>query len=341
MSAEDFVVLNDEIRAFVRAGIPLDIGLRGTASRSTGALREVSNKLADRLQSGATIEQALSGDDARLPAAYRAVLTAGLKTGRIDDVLASLSELAESTTSLRRQLRLSLIYPAVLLILAYGLLVAFVIYVVPQMQRTYAIFEMQESNWMRALTWLHRTAAIWAVAVPVIVAGLLLLSWLIRRIRGGGTEGLLQSGWIPGSRDMSLARFSRVLSLLVEHRVPLPEGCRLSGEAAGDDRLRRDSEQLASALERGMPLQEALDQTSQLPSFLRWLIAVGEQQGAPAASLRQAAAVYEQKALSKLGWFRSVVPPLIVVLCCGTITLLYGLTLFLPLSALIKQMGIG
>jgi hypothetical protein len=33
------------------------------------------------------------------------------------------------------------------------------------------------------------------------------------------------------------------------------------------------------------------------------------------------------------------VPPLIVLGCCGSITLLYGLTLFVPLTELIRSMG--
>jgi type II secretory pathway component PulF len=340
LSVEDVVVLNDEIRAMVRAGIPLDLGLRGTGGRSQGALREVCDSLGRHLEMGASLDESLQAEQHRLPPAYRAVIAAGLRTGRIDEVLASLSALAESTVSLRRQVRLSLIYPTIILILAYGLFVTFVMYLVPQLQRTYEIFELRDSIWVSVLLWLHRTVIVWGIAVPAVALGLLMLWWIVRRLLPGPGEDLLPGRWIPGGRDLALARFSQMLALLVEHEVPLPEGCRLAGEASGDALLQEESHRVAAAIETGRPLSEAIGAARQIPAFLRWLIVVGDRQGTLAASLRQGAAVHQQRALTKLDWFQRVVPPVIVLGCCGSIVLLYALTLFLPLTEMLRTMGI-
>jgi type II secretory pathway component PulF len=340
VSVEDVVALNDEIRAMVRAGIPLDLGLRGTGGRSQGALGEVCESLGRHLEMGASLDEALQAEQHRLPPAYRAVISAGLRTGRIDEVLASLSALAESTVALRRQVRLSLIYPTLILILAYGLFVAFVMYLVPQLQRTYEIFQLHDSIWVSMLLWLHRTVVVWGIAVPAVVVGLLVFWWILRRLMPGPAEGLLPGDWIPGGRDLALARFSQMLALLVEHAVPLPEGCRLAGEASGDALLGAESRQMAAAIEAGRPLSEAVSAARRIPAFLRWLIAVGDRQGTLAASLRQGAEVHEQRALTKLEWFQRVVPPVIVLGCCGSITLLYALTLFLPLTQMLRAMGV-
>jgi type II secretory pathway component PulF len=339
LSVEDVVVLNDEIRAMVRAGIPLDLGLRGTGGRSQGNLREVSESLGRHLERGASIDEALQAEQHRLPLAYRAVVSAGLRTGRIDEVLSSLSALAESTATMRRQMRLSLIYPAVVFVLAYALFVAFVMYLVPQLQRTYEIFQLRDSIWVSTLLWLHRTVVVWGIAVPAVAVGLLAVGWIMRRLTPGAGTGLLPGGWFPGGRDLALARFSRLLSLLVGHGVPLPEGCRLAGEASGDPLLQEESHQLASRIESGVGLSKAITTARRIPAFLRWLITVGDLQGTLAASLRQGAEIHEQRALTKLDWFGRVVPPVIVLGCCGSIVLLYALTLFLPVTEMLQTMG--
>lgn len=323
----------------VRAGIPLEFGVEGSREQSAGALRDFSETLARQLQRGATLEEALSPRQTVLPPAYRAVVAAGLRTGRLDEVLGLFNDLAMSTAELRRQVRLSLVYPAVIFGLAYALFVTFVIYLVPQLQRTYEVFGIEESFGVWLLLWLYRTAAIWGLAVPAVIAGVLLLTWLISRWLPWGRGRLSPQRWIPGGRDLSVARFARMLSLLSQHEVPLPEGCRLAGQAAGDDWLRDQAEQLASSVESGQALSEAVTSAHQIPGFLRWLMAVGDRQGTLASSLRQGAELHEQRAMAKLAWFRRVVPPLVVIGCCGSITLLYGLTLFLPLTELIRSMG--
>jgi type II secretory pathway component PulF len=131
------------------------------------------------------------------------------------------------------------------------------------------------------------------------------------------------------------------MSLLVAHQVPLPESFRLSGAAAGDDSLKRTAEHLATEIERGQSLPQAVDGTPQLPPLLRWLITVGEQQAMLAESLRQAADVYENRAIAKMDWFRRIVPPLAVIICCGTITALYALALFLPVAHMLEQMKVA
>ena len=337
LSSDDFVVLNDEIRMFVRAGIPLDVGLHGTSGRTRGRLAKLTSRLAQRLEAGAALQEAIAAEGTGLPRAYQAVLESGARTGRLDEVLSSVSELAESTASLRRQLVLSTIYPAAVVTLALTLFGFFLAYVLPQIERTYVVFDLHRSVWIDRLLQLRQavpweSAAVGAAALLVLLIGL----FVVMRAASGGAIA-----WTPGAREIALARLARVMSLLVEHQIPLPEACRLSGEASGNAALSQAANDLALEVERGQTLPEALEVSPQLPPLLRWLIAVGDRQSSLAGSLRQAADVYEVRAIVKMNWFRRIVPPLAVILCCGSITLVYGLMLFLPVAEMLEQLGVG
>ncbi len=338
LSLDDFVVLNDEIRAFVRAGIPLDVGLRGTASRADGQLEKVASQISEHISQGRSLEAAIAAEGNAVPAEYRALLAAGLKSGRLPELLSSLSELGQTVADLRRQLKLSLIYPAIVFLLAYVLFTGFVIFVAPHLLRSQEVFRTEVTFVTRVLSTLADTVGIWGPTIPGVLLVLWLLALFKRRVMSGETNLLDGIRWLPGAKDVALSRFARVMTVLVDHDVPLPEACRLSGEATGRESLRLAGDRLAARIEAGQSLATAVKQETGLPSFLSWLMTVGEQQGALPASLRQATSVYEQRAIAKLEWFRRVVPPTIVLLFGGTITLLYALTLFLPMTQLLQSL---
>ena len=338
LSLEDFVVLNDEIRSLVRAGIPLDVGLRGTASRADGRLANVADQLSEQVSQGRSIEEAIESVGNAIPAAYRSLLAAGKRSGRLPELLSSLSQMAQSLAHLRRQLRLALIYPTIVFVLSYGLFTGFVLIVVPQLLRSHVVFRTEETFVTQTMRSLTETVGVWGPIVPgvLIVFGILMV--LQHLFLSGGRQLLGGIRWLPGAHDVALSRFSRVLALLVEHDVPLPQACRLSGASAGNSALHQAGERLANHVEAGNSLSSAVNAESRLPAFLKWLMTVGEQQGSLASSLYQATSVYEHRALAKLDWFRRVIPPTLVLLVGGAITLVYGLSLFIPMTELLRSL---
>lgn len=338
LSLDDFVVLNDEIRAFVRAGIPLNVGFQGTASRSDGLLRDVAARIADRTAQGQSLTEAIEAEGSAVPAEYRALLTAGLRTGQLPQVLTSISALGESVARLKRQLRLALIYPAIVFALAYGLFVGLMLFVVPAFKRMRIVVRADESAFFRGLSFAADTVLIWGIGIPVVLLLLLVLRGIWLWISGHRTISIEGLGLLPGAGDISLARFANVLSVLVEYNVPLREALRLSGEVSGSARLQAAAAKLGDDVERGNSLRESLVRIHALPGFLKWLMTFGTYRGTLAESLRQAAGVYEQRALARLDRFRRIVPPLIVLIFGGAIVTAYALSVFLPMTELLHVM---
>ncbi len=366
LSVDEFVALSDELGSMVRAGIPLDAGFGGVSSRTSGELQALCKRLSERLSAGNSLDEAIAAEGARIPPLYRAVLSAGLRTRQLPQILASLSELTRSIADLRRQLRIAFIYPLSVLVLAWVLFAGFVWFVVPQLQRTQEIFQIRDSSPLRLLERLHESVAVWSWGIPVIVLAVVALSWLVRKIwrtdlLGGLMEGVSSalaavvnvvspaaarrvrefgaSGSLTGLRAARQSQYSRLLAVLVEHEVPLPEALDLCADACADPRLQRGSRNLAQQVQSGQSLAEALQDNDDFPTLMRWMMGVGEKQSALGSSLRQLATVYEQRARMRMDWIRRLVPPAIVLLLGGAVTLAYGLTLFLPLTDLLRNLA--
>ena len=92
MNPDDLVALNEEIAGMARAGLPLDQGLAALAREmSRGKLQKVTEALANDLRSGHTLAEALERQKSRLPPFYANLVTARIRTGRICEVLATMS----------------------------------------------------------------------------------------------------------------------------------------------------------------------------------------------------------------------------------------------------------
>ena len=177
---------------------------------------------------------------------YRTVVEAGLRAGRLPAALESISNYARELVELRRKITLALLYPFIVMALAYLLFLVVITDLIERLRETYEVFQIPLAWPLAILVSVAEFASRWWWIPP-----LLMLVAVIWWMTTGGAYILNFNGparplaWIPGvgaiCRRFQLANFSDLLALLVEHEVPLPEGLRLTADATGDERLRRSA----------------------------------------------------------------------------------------------------
>lgn len=353
VTLDDLIALNDEIASLVRCGVPLELGLVGLGSTLTGRLGRLTSRLASHLQGGASFPNALAAESRSMPAVYRAVVEAGLRSGRLAEALASFGGLARSVHDLRHQISMALFYPTIIVLFAYGLFVGFVTRILPVLEEAYESMQLHVAKW---LVWFHPlrdTVDWWGPAVPVAL--LLIVIWWRMTSRGALTAGaqswwltlaILPWRWFPGIarilENFHRASFAHILGVLIEQQVPLPDALQLAGEATGNSRLARASRKLAESVRGGRSLSDALAEPvalRNLPSFLRWMLSVGARQSSLDSSLKQLTEVYRRRALFQAEWIRIVLPVTAVIVVGGSVTLAYALTLFIPLTQMLADLG--
>src|SRR5436190_560247 len=122
MTTEDLITLNEEIAGMARAGLPLDQGLAALAREmGKGRLQAVTARLAADLSAGHTLPQAIERQANRVPPYYASLVAAGIRSGRVSEVLSTLTTYARSMADLRSTVVSAVIYPAVVLVFAFTL----------------------------------------------------------------------------------------------------------------------------------------------------------------------------------------------------------------------------
>jgi len=345
VSLEDLAALNDEIAALVRAGVPLERGLLGLGADLPGALGRTITSLGERMSRGQTLVDALAGEQPQMPRLYAAVVAAGIRSGRLAAALEELALTARQMIELRAMAGAALVYPLIVVSLAYVVWIGLVVWIAPIVEPGYRLFEAPTADWIRRLAGLGSTVRYWGPAIPLAIFFALAVWW-----RQSGKALAVHSGvagrffgWIPGLRRLLLwseaATFADILALLIEQEAPLDEAVVLAAEASGSAKLCDEARQVAAAVREGRALGDCLALAPSFPPLLAWLIQTGQQRGALAPALRHSAETYRQRARQRGDAARLVLPILLTTVVAGGVVLICAVLVLWPWISLLESIN--
>lgn len=322
---------------------PIEESLRTIARQSDRPeVRGIVSRVADGVVEGRRLADALSREPRSFPPLYRAMVAAGESSGSLPDILERQSSLLERQAAMRSKLLSALAYPAILTLVALGVVAALMIAVVPRVVE-------QFDNVGQQLPLLTRII----IALSAFLAG---WWWALLLLLGGGLALLAVALQKPGSRlvidrsllrlpfvgrllrDLHAASMARTLSTMIGSRLPLIEGLRLTSETIHNRALRAASEELVEAIRRGGSLSGALGRAGVFPPLLVYLAASGETAGRLELMLARAADYLEREFDAFTATALALLEPLIIVVL-GVIVATIVLAILLPILQLQSLVG--
>lgn len=343
ITLDELVVLNEEIVSLVRAGVPLAPALADLRKDLPGRLGRLAGAIAQRLEQGESLDRVLEDLGAQLPPVYRAVVSAGAKSGRLASALETVSRYARRVYELRQLAVAGLAYPLFLIALAWVLLACYSAWVAPDML---GLLEGHSgiAHWLLAhLTGWGGTAQYWGPALPLLIVALAVW-WFFQVRRASVLEPCAAGrlfGWLPWVRkawqSFRFAAFTELLASLIEGGVPLHEALRSAAATATDKSLQRTALAYADALQQGRPLREAT--TRRLPAVFGWIVLGSPQAGMLVRSLRRGSQLYYDRALRQTELARVCVPIVATLLVGASVVLIYALLVFGPWSAILARLS--
>ncbi len=350
VSLNDLLVLNAELAALVRAGIPIELGLRRLSTERSGGLARLSERLATRLEQGEPLVDAIRREGAAISPLYAAMLEASLATNRLPEALEGLVEAGRMIQATRRQLALALFYPTVVALVAYGLLVLFAVVALPHVMELYDPLSPLRNWLLEGSLLLREHVWWWGPLVPVAVwFGLHAANRWGRHVtdteflaREPGGLSLAAGSWVPGVaglyQDLDRAHAARMLSLLLRQRLPLPQALSMVAKLTGGRELRRGFERMAERIAAGEGLPEVTRSTPKLPTLLSQLLRAGAADQELPLALQQAGEIYTRRSQRRLEFIRSTLAPLFLLVIGGCSTILLAVSLGVPLRWIVQEM---
>jgi len=283
---------------------------------------------------GSTLTDAIGAFPDAFPEIYRASVLAGEKSGRLGEVLERLATNTEAREGLRQRVGLALVYPVILLVMAFAIVMFLFIYVVPKVVKVF----QGTGQELPVLT------RVFIVMTDFLQAyGL----WLLAGI-AGGIVGLVMFLRLPGpkyqfhqlllrfpgtrrlSRGLNSARMARTLAIMAGSGVPLLTAMNASREVINNVVLREAMQKAADDVRQGVSLNKALGRSSLFPPILVQMVASGEASGRLDEMLEKSAATQERELESRIAVMVGIFEP-VMILVMGAIVLLIVLAILLPI----------
>ena len=167
----------------LKAGARLDDALELLASDAdVGRMRPVVGKLRAALLSGESLADAVADHPTLFPPMYVALVRVGEVSGTLDQVLDMLGAERARSELMRRKLTDAMQYPAFVLVAAAGVMLFFILFVLPQFSTVLQDFGAKSDTALGAFIklsdFLRANATASLLAAAAAVAG---IWWLLRR----------------------------------------------------------------------------------------------------------------------------------------------------------------
>lgn len=324
------------------SGLPLASGLRALAAEAGSApVRASLLDLSGRIEAGMPLETALAESQDRLPSPLIGVMRAGIRSGQLPVALARYVDLTRDAQEMRRSLLLSLLYPALLLLFSAAVLTVLAVGLMPSFEDMFTDFSIELPSATRYVltvgTILPRYWAWTALGLVALLAAIYCISRaaIEPEVRSQMLDLVPVIG--PARRDFALARFCRMLSLLVSGQTPMPEALRLAGATANSG-VAAWSERLARDVEAGASPADAARRMSALPQWITPVLRWHDRGPAFAEALDATADLCVARSQSQLTLVTLVAEPAVIVFVAIMVGLTV-LTLFLPLVRLLNELS--
>jgi len=341
VSTEEFLVFNQELVALLKAGLPVVAGFEILLERQQNArFKEILVGIRDQLVSGVALSDAFLSHGDVFPRLYGTSLKAGERSGEVEKVLRRYLSYQKILASVKRRVVGALVYPAVLMGLAAGLITVLMTYVIPKFVEFFAGFGAELPLLTRVVISVatNLRANIVFVVVGIVAAAWSLARW--RRTDAGhrAFDGFLLKIPVVGSilHQFALSQFARSLATLVGAGTPLVPALEISAGAVANRRVSEAVETVVPKVREGAELWKSLEQTGQFTSLSVEMIKVGEATGALEEMLTNVSDFYDEAIETSLQRLVNLIEPVILVVMGGVIATLL-LSIYLPMFTILSN----
>jgi type IV pilus assembly protein PilC len=246
----------------------------------------------------------------------------------------------EKRQKLIRQVRGAMVYPAIVIVIAGGVMTVLLTFVIPAFENMFKDFGGGKDA-LPAITRLvislsrgFISALPFLVALGVAAASA--ITWAYRQPKG---KRFFHQMFLslpvmgPVLRKIAVARFTRTLGTLLQSGVPILDALEICARTAGNVIIEEGVLFVRQSISEGKNMAEPLAQTKIFPDMVVQMIAVGEQTGALDQMLNKVADFYEEETDIAVAAMTSAIEPILMVGVGGMVGVVL-IAMYLPIFSL-------
>lgn len=341
VSRNEIIYTTAQLAVMVDTGITLSAALAGIVEQEeNSSLKKVLTELKTSVEGGEDFSTALARHPKLFDRTYVSLIRASEATGSLGEMLDRIAEYLRKEVETRGKVRAAMAYPAVMMVMAAGVTVFLLTYILPKFT---PLFKSKGTE-LPAPTKIMMAASsvmldywyLWSAGLIALVVGYLLAR---RTDRGRRLFDLVKINLpILGSmfRKVIISRSVRTLGAMLQSGVPTLEAIKHCGDVSGNYHYEKLWEEVREQVTAGKRICEVLAGNRLFPRVLTQMISAGEETGKLANVLKRVSDYYDQEVETSIKTATALIEP-IMISFMGIVVGGIGLALLLPIFSLSRQ----
>lgn len=322
----------------LQSGIPIYEALGMLKEQSKGKLRAILTSIMESVGSGQTLADSLAAFPKDFPELFVQLIAGGELSGTLEKNLAYIAGFMEKEIDLKKKVKGAMMYPVIVFIAVLLLTMGIGLFVLPQILPLFQSFSIKLPLSTRILIWFAEFFRDYGIVVLIVLIGGAFFTPLFLELKWikPFSHRIYLRIPVAGSilRELSLARFFRVLATLMDAGLPIDTALNISAKIIRNVRYQKEILKMRRAVTQGNSFTDAVSESHFLfPVLVRHMMRVGEKSGNLVDSLNYLGAFYEDEMDDKLKNLSTLMEPLLL-LFIGLIVAFVALSIIGPIYSL-------
>lgn len=274
-----------------------------------------------QIEGGVAFSESLGRYPTVFPEVVVNMLKAGEAGGILERVLSDLVIYMEKKAALRKMLLRSFLYPTVVLVVAIGVIIFLVVFVIPKFTvllqgnklpwNTQLMLDISDFMIKNAKALIMGTVG--GIALVITLFNLQQTRHLIDRYK------VFLPVFGPIARMGVIVQFTRTLGSLLNSGIPLVEALSITRDTLTNKAAKTDVDRATEKVASGEQLSVVLAGASLFTSLMVSMVRIGEQSGNLDKQVTLVADLYEQQLEDRVKWMSSLIEPLLIISLGGMV----------------------
>lgn len=345
VSGRELVFFGAQLSTLLNGGIPLVRSLSMLGENTANhALAAALQQMTQDVASGSQFHQAMERHPYAFSNLWVALVQSGEISGQLPRSLKQIADYMEAQEEMRTKLMTALMYPAILFVISMGVLVFFIVKIVPTFATIFESFELKLPPLTLVVVGISKLLTTYMIPTLAVITIVTILSINYLQTKSGRwakAKFLLNTPPLGGFiTNIMLERLLTTMTTLLNSGVSILNALNVLEAVFKDNPIYAKAlSQVKNEVAQGRPISSSFKKTGLLPNIATEMMLMGEEAGKLPEILKTLSNFYAGQVDTFVKRFSSVIDPILVVAIGGLVAVIV-LSIFQPIFKL-SQIGGG
>jgi len=345
-SSEDISVFTRQMSTLVQAGLPLlrSLEVMIKQQEKKPKFKSMLQNISEKVSSGGNLSDGLALYPKTFDNLFVNMVKAGEAGGVLELVLDRLAQFQEKSIRTIKKVKSAMIYPAVIMFVAVGIVTLLMMVVVPQFQSIFQ--QMLRGAPLPGPTQIIINISDIFSSHPVLVLGgmasVVFGSMLFKKTKYGAKTFDWLGLNLPAVKDVvgksNISRITRTFGTLMSSGVPILQALQITRDTLTNSYFINAMGNVHDSVRDGEAMAVQMNREKVFPSMVTSMVEIGEETGELPDMLNRIADNYDEDVDNAVAGMTSLIEPIMIVFLALVVGFIV-IALFLPIVGIIETIG--